>query len=105
MEPASTSVAVLTQAVPERPQRRTPSLELVETSAPNVRAQRLYVEAKAAAREHLALLEAALANVQTLTGAIVEAGDLYAPGIRDLATRLGEDLFWRAKTLAMLAER
>jgi len=104
MEPPSASLAMRV-ADEAAPQRRAPSLELVEASPPGLKARRLYEEARAASLEHLRALEAALGQVRTLTDAIVEAGDLYAPGVSQFATRLGEDLFWRAKTLAKLAQQ
>ena len=84
--------------------RPRPSLGVIET-APADRARVLYEEARAAAREHLAALSAAIAAVRDLCLAVVDGGDLYAPGLRDLAGRLAEDLFWKTKTLAMLLER
>jgi hypothetical protein len=36
---------------------------------------------------------------------VVEAGQVYGPGLEDFAGRLAEDLFWRGKTLEALAAR
>jgi hypothetical protein len=105
MENASIPV-VLEQASPQPlPARRAANLGLVEASPPGVRAKRLYEEARAASLAHLHALEQAIAEVKSLTETVVECGDLYGPGVTAFASQLGDDLFWRAKSLALLIHR
>jgi hypothetical protein len=82
--------------------RRTAEFAVVEKAAPGLRAQQLYEEARRASQDHLRELAAAIDQVRTLSEAVVEAGDLYGPGVHDLAERLAEELFWRGKTLEKL---
>ena len=84
-------------------ERRKPDISLVEAPPPGVKARQLLQEARRASVEHVAALETALAAARELSEAIVEAGDLYAPGLHAFATRLSEELFWRSKTLSALA--
>ena len=86
-----------------RAERRKPDISLVETPPPGLRARRLLQEARRASVEQIAALESALASARQLSDDIVEAGDLYAPGLHAFAERLGEELFWRSKTLSALA--
>lgn len=86
-------------------ERRKPAIALVETPPPGVRAHRLLQEARKASLEHVAAFEAAIAQVRELADAIVEAGDLYAPGLNDFAGRLSEELFWKSKLLTALVQR
>ena len=41
--------------------------------------------------------------MRELAEAVAEDEALYGPGLTAFAGRLAEDLFWRSKTLAMLA--
>jgi hypothetical protein len=84
--------------------RRVP-LELVEPPPPALKALQLFEEARAVSLEHLRALEAAMANVRGLAEAVVDAGDLYVPGLREFARTLGEDLMWKSKTLELLSLR
>jgi hypothetical protein len=92
-------------ALEPAPRRIAPPLGLVEPPPPGVKARQLYEEARLASLEHLRALDAAIATVRDLSDAIVEGGELYAPGLRDLARRLSEDLSWKAKTLQKLSQR
>jgi hypothetical protein len=85
--------------------RTEPELSLVRAAAPGERAQQLLAEARAVSLEHLAALQAALSVTRELAQEVVEAADLYGPGLEDFAGRLAEDLFWRGKTLEALAAR
>ena len=58
-----------------------------------------------AAVDHLRDLELAIAAVRDLSDEVVRGGDLYPPGLRELARTLAEDLFWKAKTLELLSRR
>ena len=105
MENAPVPIA-LEEATPQpAPARRAPNLGLVEASPPGVRAKRLYEEARAASLAHLTALEVAIAEVKSLTETVMECGDLYGPGVTAFASQLGDDLFWRAKSLALLIQR
>ena len=85
--------------------RTEPELSLVPSPSPGQRAQQLLAEARTASLEHLAALAAAISATRDLALELVEAGDVYGPGLEDFAGRLAEDLFWRGKTLATLAAR
>ena len=86
-------------------ERRKPEISLVESPPPGVKARQLLQEARRASVEHVAALEQAILTARKLSDTVVEAGDLYAPGLHAFATRLSEELFWRSKSLAALAER
>ena len=90
---------------PVAPERRKPDIALVETPPPGVKARQLLQEARRASLEHVAAFEAAIGEVRELADAIVEAGELYGPGLNDFASRLSEELLWKSKTLAALAAR
>jgi hypothetical protein len=62
------------------------------------RARRLQAEARAAAVEHIEMLEKTLAQVAQLAAEIGVGGDAYPPGARDLAARLTGDAAWCAQT-------
>ena len=85
--------------------RPTVLLGVVETPPAGLRARQLFEDARAASLEHLRALELAIATVCELSDEIVRGGDLYAPGLRELARTLAEDLFWKAKTLELLSQR
>jgi len=85
---------------PATSERRRPDIALVEAPPAGVKARQLLREATKASLEHLAAFDAAIGDVRELADAIVEAGDLYGPGLNDFARRLSEELFWKTKTLA-----
>ncbi len=85
--------------------RAEPELSLVPSPSPGQRAQQLLAEARTVSLEHLAALVAAIAATRDLARDVVDAGDVYGPGLEDFAGRLAEDLFWRGKTLDALAAR
>jgi hypothetical protein len=82
-----------------------PAIGLVETPPPAVKARQLFEEARTISLDHLSVLDSAMVTVGDLLDAIVEGGDLYAPGLREFAGRLAEDLSWKTKTLRMLSLR
>lgn len=82
-----------------------PSLGLVEAPPPGVRARQLWAEARKAAHDQLRQVEAALAETHALLSDVADGGDLYAPGLRDLAARMADDLKVRAATFAALSQR
>ncbi len=86
-------------------EKRTTLLGVVEPPPPGLRAHQLFEEARAASVEHLRALQLAIATVRDLSDEIVRGGELYTPGLRELARSLTEDLFWKAKTLELLSLR
>jgi hypothetical protein len=80
-------------------------LGVVETPPAGLRARQLFEEARVASVDHLRALERAIATVRDLADEIVCGGELYSPGLRELARNLTEDLFWKAKTLELLSQR
>ena len=69
------------------------------------RIRRLQAEAKGLAREHVEALEAALAQVERLSAEIAEGGDIYPPGVRDIARRLVDDCELKIQTLEAIVSR
>ncbi|MEO6338462.1 MAG: hypothetical protein ABIO39_00365 [Caulobacteraceae bacterium] len=69
---------------------------------PSARASRLMAEARAAAREQVAVLEQAMADVIALANEIGDGGDAYSPGARDLCRRLAEEVAQRGQTLGAI---
>jgi len=69
------------------------------------RVQRLQAEAKQLAKDHVKALTSAMASLEELAAEIAEGGDAYAPGVRDVARRLAEDLDSRVQTLEAIAAR
>ncbi|WP_337187693.1 hypothetical protein [Phenylobacterium sp.] len=74
-----------------------------ETVAERVR--RLQSEAKQLAKDHVKSLSAAMVELEQLAAEIAEGGDAYAPGVREVARQLAEDLDSRAHTLDAIAAR
>ena len=89
--------------------RRSRVLGVVETPPAQPGLRRVSVscssEARNASLEHLRALERAIVTVRDLSDEVVHGGDLYTPGLRELARNLAEDLFWKAKTLELLSAR
>ena len=69
------------------------------------RVQRLQAEARQLAKDHIKSLTSAMADLELLAAEIAEGGEAYAPGIRDIARRLVEDLEARVQTLDAIAAR
>jgi hypothetical protein len=74
-----------------------------ETVAERVR--RLQAEARQLAKDHVKALTAAMVDLEQLAAEIADGGDAYAPGIRDVARRLVEDLESRVQTLEAISAR
>ncbi|HET6969914.1 MAG TPA: hypothetical protein VFH92_02205 [Phenylobacterium sp.] len=93
----------------------TPSLSVVanndlKTMVPKTetvaeRVRRLQAEAKQLAKDHVKALTSAMVDLEQLAAEIAEGGEAYAPGIRDVARRLAEDLDARVQTLEAIAAR
>jgi hypothetical protein len=69
------------------------------------RVQRLQAEARQLARDHVQALVSAMTELERLASEIGEGGDAYAPGVRDVARRLAEDLDSRVQTLEAIVAR
>ena len=82
-----------------------PHLQPVEAETVAERVRRLMAEARGLAREHVAALEKALLDVESLAAEIADGGEAYAAGIRDLAGRVAEDAKAKAQNLASLSEK
>ncbi|MBX3484971.1 hypothetical protein [Phenylobacterium sp.] len=74
-----------------------------ETVAERVR--RLQSEAKQLAKDHVKTLTGAMVDLEQLAAEIADGGDAYAPGVRDVARRLVEDLDSRVQTLEAIVAR
>ena len=69
------------------------------------RVQRLQTEARQLAKDHVKSLTSAMLELEQLAAEIADGGDAYAPGIRDIARRLVEDLEARVQTLDAISAR
>ncbi len=76
---------------------------MAETVAQRVR--RLQAEARQLAKDHVRSFSAAMSELEHLAAEIADGGDAYAPGIRDIARRLAEDLDSRVQTLDAISAR
>jgi hypothetical protein len=74
-----------------------------ETTSERIR--RLQVEAKILAREQVEGLEKAMASLAAQARDISLGGDAYPPGIRDMASRLADDLETKAASMDAVMER
>jgi hypothetical protein len=66
---------------------------------------RLQVEAKILAREQISSLERAMNTLAAQAREISAGGDAYPPGVRDMASRLADDLETRAANIDAVMER
>ena len=66
---------------------------------------RLQAQARSLAREHIAALEAAMAEVERLSGEIADGGEAYPVGVRDIARRMAEECEMKVQTLEAIASR
>lgn len=74
-----------------------------ETVAERVR--RLQLEAKQLAKDHIRALSAQMVAVEQMAAEIAEGGEAYPPGVRELASRLVEDIDSRVQTLEAIVSR
>jgi hypothetical protein len=91
-----------------------PSLTLVSddiyhfnraSETPAERIKRLQVEAKVLAREEITSLERAMKDLAHMAREMAAGGDAYPAGVREMASRLAEDLEMRAQSMDALMER
>lgn len=80
-----------------------PAVLSKETVAQRVR--RLQAEARNLANDHVASMTAAMFDLSAMAAEIADGGDAYAPGIRDMARVLAEDLESRAQTVEAIRAR
>jgi hypothetical protein len=90
---------------PAAARRPDPELVLVPPAAAGVRARQLMAEARSAALDNLADLMSALEAARALANSVVDGGDLYGVGLRDLSRRLSDDLLERGRSLQALSDR
>ncbi len=76
-----------------------------QPETPAQRIRRLQVEAKILAREQIEALERAMNSLAAQARDISLGGDAYPPGIREMASRLAEDLEARAASMDAVMER
>lgn len=69
------------------------------------RVQRLQAEAKQLAKDHIRSLTSAMVDLEQLAAEIADGGEAYAPGVRDIARRLVDDLESRVQTLEAISAR
>jgi len=69
------------------------------------RIRSLLAEARTLAADQVVELEHALAQVGLLSAQVLEGGDIYPPGLREIARRLAEDAPWATQTLAAIRQR
>ncbi|RAK68780.1 hypothetical protein [Phenylobacterium kunshanense] len=74
-----------------------------ETVAERVR--RLQAEARQAARDHVKAFAVAMVDLQQFAAEIADGGEAYAPGIREAARRLAEDLDARVQSVEAISAR
>lgn len=76
-----------------------------EAQAVAERVRRLQAEARGLVSEHVRALESALAEVERLSAEIAGGGELYPPGVREIARRLTEEAEVRAQALEAIMAR
>jgi hypothetical protein len=74
-----------------------------ETVAERVR--RLQAEARLLAKDHIRALSTQMVAVEQIAAEIAEGGEVYPPGVRELASRLVEDIEARVQTLEAIVSR
>jgi hypothetical protein len=74
-----------------------------ETVAERVR--RLQQEARLLAKDHIRSLSVQMMAVEQIAAEIAEGGEAYPPGVRELASRLVEDIDARVQTLEAIVSR
>jgi hypothetical protein len=80
-------------------------ISLVASPPAAARAMNLLRDARRASLEHVGLLEEAVETARELSNAVVDAGDLFDPGLHEIARQLSDLLLWKSKTLQLLAQR
>jgi hypothetical protein len=78
-------------------------MPMAETVAQRVK--RLQAEARQLAKDHIRSLTEAMTSLEAMAAEIAEGGDAYAPGVREVARQLTEDLDSRVQTLEAISSR
>jgi len=76
-----------------------------KTETVGERVRRLQAEAKLLAKDHIRSLSAQMTVVEQTAAEIAEGGEAYPPGVRELASRLVEDIEARVQTLEAIVAR
>ncbi len=84
---------------------QSPRVEIPQAETVAERVRRLQVEAKALAKDHVHAFAMAIADVERMAAEIAEGGDVYPPGVRDLARRFVDDCEARVQTLEAINSR
>ena len=74
-----------------------------ETTAERVR--RLQAEARIVAREHIEQLEHCLMRTAEVAREVAEGGEAYPVGVREMASRMSEDLFDKLVSMRAILDR
>ena len=69
------------------------------------RIRRLQDQARALAREEMSLFQSELAVLAARAGEISEGGEVYPPGVRELALRICDELGMHSKLLQAIIDR
>ena len=77
----------------------------VKTETVALRVRRLQAEAKQLAKDHVKSFTEAMAELEQLAAEIAEGCEAYAPGVRDIARRLAEELYNRVQTVEAISAR
>jgi hypothetical protein len=72
---------------------------------PAARVNRLLAEARLAATEQVAVLEATMEAAVSLSAQIADGGEIYPPGVRELCRRITEEGAMHARTINALSTR
>jgi hypothetical protein len=82
-----------------------PEAENAPAEPLTARIRRLQEEARGMAREHIATLEASLAQVGHIAAEVAEGGDAYPVGVREVARQLVADTESRLLGLQAIIQR
>ena len=80
-------------------------LKMPKTETVAERVRRLQTEAKQLAKDHVRAMSSAMLEVEQMAAEIAEGGEAYPPGVRELASRLVEDIEARVQTLEAIVSR
>jgi hypothetical protein len=69
------------------------------------RIQHLRAETRSLVLEHVGRLQESLLRTQQIADEVADGGDVYPPGVRELACRLRETAAAKAQTLAAIMAR
>jgi hypothetical protein len=99
--PATHLIAVPSQSADTTANQDHP--EVAQTGAGRIR--QLQDQARALAREEVSALAGDLSHLVLRAGEVAEGGEVYPPGVRELATRIAEELGMHEKVLRAIIDR